>query len=722
MKPIKIRAAQRVRHQGNFGCQVLVMVAISSLIACLGVSRAAGDAPEQRTAVGGFVRGISGEAIPGASISVNSVTRDVVGQSVEAEIQVVKSGEDGHWTVDRVTDAAIRSLTFKLSHPGMLPVEYYVAETSTGNSNEVLKADLLAGTATMNMRPRLAVVGRAVDAAGNGISGASAFLRTDAEPVDFHTTTGSNGWFGFKLLRPGEGLVAVAAEGFAPEMVALKYEEDLKPIELRLAKGKILRGRVVRPGGAPVRDAAVDLAWWNDVPFPVWKTYTDAEGRFTWNAAPLTGAFYRVTAPGFGSAFPQTVEPGEDEAVLWLARYGLVNGKVIDAATRKPIPSFQVVKEEAWERGPKDCKDGKYCLELEENRFIESVRVRVEAEGYLPEVSPPLPPKGVVIHDFELKKGHGPIGTVRLPNGPPADNAQVAVLARARLLLKNRALVARNPDRECCLVRTDRQGKFELPAIYAVLLVACHAQGYAEVQLSSVCTNLEINLEPWGTIQGTVWNGKRPATNEWIAVTRILTSNEAELEYDPDSYRTLSDSQGRFILTDVPPGERYLARAYTNDSRPNWSHAQPFNIRPGAATEIQFGGGGRRVIGKVVASDPGDKFSWESGSFTLHTRFEFRAAPAATDDTRGKTKSPTGKKAAAPFRSYAVKVQPDGSFAVEDVPAGRYSLALLFRCPDRRRASVFQDIEVPQMPNASDDAAVDLGNLRLRYNDSDILW
>ena len=72
-------------------------------------------------------------------------------------------------------------------------------------------------------------------------------------------------------------------------------------------------------------------------------------------------------------------------------------------------------------------------------------------------------------------------------------------------------------------------------------------------------------------------------------------------------------------------------------------------------------------------------------------------------------------------RSYAVKVEPDGSFRVEDVPAGKYQLSIhVYEPPVGRQCgfgeligSLSHEFAVPEMPGGRSDQALALGDLVL---------
>ena len=60
----------------------------------------------------------------------------------------------------------------------------------------------------------------------------------------------------------------------------------MKPVELRLGPGHLIRGRVINPEGKPLDGVTVQAMDWKRHSSLDWMTKTDAQGRFTWDSAP----------------------------------------------------------------------------------------------------------------------------------------------------------------------------------------------------------------------------------------------------------------------------------------------------------------------------------------------------------------------------------------------------------------------------------------------------
>jgi len=195
------------------------------------------------------------------------------------------------------------------------------------------------------------------------------------------------------------------------------------------------------------------------------------------------------------------------------------------------------------------------------------------------------------------------------------------------------------------------------------------------------------------------------------------------LQYDFDCYRAQADDQGRFVFTNVPPGERFLTRLYPMEGNRGWmwSHGETITVKAGEATRIDYGGKGRTVIGRVVPNESRD-IPWQSGQHMLGTSqprppsgsFKSREEAEAWQNT------PAVKEARARYRYYSVQFGGDGSFRVEDVPPGKYELNLTFNEPGQQSfstgayiGSIHREVEVAEIANGRADEPVDLGRLDL---------
>lgn len=94
-------------------------------------------------------------------------------------------------------------------------------------------------------------------------------------------------------------------------------------------------------------------------------------------------------------------------------------------------------------------------------------------------------------------------GKVFLPNGKPAEGAEIAVATESMgAVLGDRRLLNRN---ESIVTDTKADGSFSLPSANgAHTLFVIHNAGFAEVLLNEENPHFTITLKPWGRIEGTI--------------------------------------------------------------------------------------------------------------------------------------------------------------------------------------------------------------------------
>jgi protocatechuate 3,4-dioxygenase beta subunit len=139
--------------------------------------------------------------------------------------------------------------------------------------------------------------------------------------------------------------IVVKATGFAPQQLKFKPGSKEQPgeIAIKLEVGHRIRGRVVDDAGKPIVGANVYYSEGNHGFNNIGdSTTTDAGGKFEFDSLPSDAPF-SIGAAGY-SEIESTKLPldGTDEVVVKLPQEGMIRGKVIDAATRKPISPFNV--------------------------------------------------------------------------------------------------------------------------------------------------------------------------------------------------------------------------------------------------------------------------------------------------------------------------------------------------------------------------------------------
>jgi hypothetical protein len=222
--------------------------------------------------------------------------------------------------------------------------------------------------------------------------------------------------------------------------------------------------------------------------------------------------------------------------------------QVVEAFGRKTVPFNE--RPFWWTTYSEVVSNGQFSVDF--TPLSSTPILRVEAEGYLPYETDPIPTNtsSLVIR---LKSGKGPNGVVFLPDGKPAEGATVLYAAsQEQFGLKDRALIG-YWQREAKQV-TGRDGKFSLPIrAHGMTLYATHPSGWAEESVERGGDSFKLRLKPWAAVTGTLMhtNGT-PAAGVELNVTVPSDWRYGEPRLNIQG-RTVTDAQGRFLFVDVPP-------------------------------------------------------------------------------------------------------------------------------------------------------------------------
>ncbi len=687
--------------------------------------------------IGGIVRSPEGNPIAGATVTVNGVVHDQSGQALLAAYDTARTGADGRWSSRRVPKD-FEALNFKLAHPEFLPAEYDQAEGNSPRQNEVAKADLLTARSPMLMRPAIRVEGT-VSRETQPIAEARVVLRdTGDSPTNRVQQTDAQGRFSFVVLQEGAFDLAVEAAHASPALQHLSVKTGFKSLAISLQPPKTIRGRVTDEQGEPVDKAEVSVSAWQDLPILGWRTTTDPQGLFTWDAAPDDTVTLSVSKPGYnGTANP--VSAGSSEPIAFqLTKTFRFSGTVVDADTGAPIKTFRLLRgtlwnpgdtnQVNWERGAETSgSEGRYTINGIQPNYGGMTRVKfmVLADGYVPQATPALLASGWYTNDFALHKGQGPHGVVRLPDGSPVGGAEVALLGMGYVSLGKAAFRQIGGNNDAFIAHTDATGAFTLPAVLpSPTIVAVHAQGFAEINGDQLATNPAVVLGPWGKVEGTAWLTQELATNTEVMIADGTVAGQVGINFDWSAFKTNTDSQGRFAFSYVPPGKRQVVRLIPQGDRSwMWADQTPVTVKPDQTTNVKVGGSGSRIVGRMVTDDAKQKIDWESGRFSLHTELPRPPAPFKSQkEVEEWNNSQETRVAREQYRNYQVTMRSDGSFRLDNVPAGKYTLDLVFTEPQEGRpmgmgqtvGRISKQLTVSDPSADPAQALLDLGKLELK--------
>jgi bla regulator protein BlaR1 len=480
--------------------------------------------------------------------------------------------------------------------------------------------------------------------------------------------------------------------GFAPTLLNFDYDISLTNRIYQLEKAATIEGVVVDPDGDPIKDAEVIPSdWYRFGSFGI-RIKTDDEGRFVWNEAPNHGKIeFTVFAKGYKSVRDYLI-PVDSQPRIQMSKPDKFIGTVVDADTGEAIPSFK------FELGEKQRADGRVANIRRkgdgtggsfEVNVTEPARpfhvVTVYADGYAPYESPNFRDgDGVVEFRFELEKETFFNLSVVRPDGRPASHATwvQAIKNDQEVWISETKQVDLDRIRDKSRIgKFDENGQAQIrPVVGMSGLVITHAEGYAEMGLHALQSATNIELYSWGRVEGYLYSGPEPVVDQLVKIGRM------DVEFSLVFHSTRTDSDGRFIFQYLPAGEYRLHRE--SGSNLAW-----IDVVAGETSTATVGKDGRTIVGHAKVDIPSiEEVNWHREEYYLETELPVPANIKNPTDEERQSKgdgiqryfarkrafwdSAEGKAIKRTERKYAIKFNHDGTFRIEGVVPGRYTLSL----------------------------------------------
>lgn len=507
-----------------------------------------------------------------------------------------------------------------------------------------------------------------------------------------------------------------------------------------LTRGLPLSGRVVSSQGGPVSGATVLVCEPHGGAVASGKS--DSAGNFTFVHVPSGPAHLEVSAAGFqwfkedllveSNAAPVLLElrPAPATESHQIQRTPTrFSGTVVDADSGAAVPRFKVLLDPCGtsRRRLGEGRDGVFDWETPLT-FVAEYTLEVDAEGYEPQVSSVRQTAdGGQNFEFRLRQGGPLAGQVFQPNGQPAVDAAVGLQGdEFGPFFQPPAKLVQASLEPVNQTRTDSEGAFSLKTkIGATSILVVHESGCAVVP-ALPGTNLVIQLEAWGSIEGTLYVGSAPAAGQTVVVgfpSAAYAADRPRLIFD---LRTKSDRDGQFRFERIPPGNHTVFRFISlHEGMPgpiSVSQGQPVTVRPGETAQVTLGGKGRPVIGRFVLSHPLTNYDWRANLVAL-----VEDKPELVPPQMAQFPSPSAYVRASgvydgSIPKYYLDFQSDGAFRVDDVLPGQYMLALRVTAPPadppsayaptlpgRALGGITNTVVVPPMSSERVDEPLDLG-------------
>lgn len=679
---------------------------------------------EKAVIIGGVVQDESGQPVRNVKISISALGTPGNQTTIDQlpfTSTILTNDDKGRWEF-RSLPQNFSSLSIAVSHPDYIEGRYLSDGADRAYVGERIKmATLLKTDTVFSLRKGLVVTGKVLNEKGEPIIGAKVLLG-DSRFVSRPNTgrTDERGEFRLPGATPGSTYLTVQANGYAPESRPITVDGKTEAAEFKLTAGHTFKAKVIDELGSPVRDARIQVDMWQNRQTLDLSGKTDSRGRVTITSAPasgMSGSIYKAGYLSMGGI--QFLADGE-EHTLTLRKSATITGTVVDADTKESIERFEVTRGQNSGNGEIYWQNyniikganGAFSFKLDQQGIT---ALQIEADDHLPAVVS-LGTNGETHFNVELKKGSGPKGIVHAPDGQPAAGTQLAVLIKGKMLNVGAGRLTLYGGNETKVVTANTEGAFTL-RFYpnAEKIIATHAKGYSETSFSNFVSGSTIMLQPWGTIEGELKIGTRPGTNE-----SVLLSGDSSIQFNFQDFKVTTDERGRFTMANVPPGERRLIRLISVGNQ-SWGHSHMHNVtvKTGEVTTVKMGGNGRSVIGKLTLSDPSRVTDWrQSGHHSLS--WYPKPPPYKTmEEYRAWESLPETIAARKNQRSYTLQMQEDGTFRVDDVLAGDYSMSVRVTEPrdaqGRQNAigTLTTNVSVPEIPDAPAAPPLDLGTIEV---------
>ena len=686
---------------------------------------------------GGIIQDEKGNPIEGVTVSFHIAREGKEGTRMQSQFDIL-TDIGGRWRSPLLPDE-LSDIWIKLYHPD------YASDPIFGMTQKPPMEKLRDGTGVMVLKRGFSVTGIVTAEQGQLISGAIVKQGSDRHGSHYPTTqTDKDGYFRFDNSPLGEMVLTVQKDGYAPEIKVIQVTKNLGQLEVVLHPGKTIRGQVVTTDGKPLIDIMIEADTWRGYRTIDWGSKTDAEGRFHWDSAPPEEVTFDLISREYMSVRNYPMKPSNEEYVIVVKEPTIVKLHVVDDITSNPVTEFEVMEGIKWgddqpiywsKQDTKVHKNSEGYYEYGFTEPREGHALRVIADGYSPGDTPIIK-DGEQTETFEirLKKGEDFQGIVTTTEGKVLSGAEVGWFQGNQSVRINGIRLDRHD--KITYTNTDMTGRFILPLqADPGLLVVLHEEGWKKLMIDKPGNLGQIPVEPWAIIRGKAWIGTEPATNQQIM---FQVQEHYYVRYNPNVYwatSTLAGNEGEFVLSHVPAGDVHVGIYVMKGNRGFMTSRVSVTTRQGETYEIQIGGTGRAVIGRMVL--PEEFRGKETGLIIYGSLGTLRPRPEPPSEIAGDaervkewnkafSESPEGQawlEEAKRAIHLSIYIEPDGSFRVDDVPPGTYELKIYANekmegrmgAPGKQIAQGTGEITV--LPGAMPtDGSIDVGDIILIKN------
>jgi len=639
--------------------------------------------------IGGTVVDESNSPIAEAKISLNRFwsggdEMNKKGEQADYASKTIATDTQGQWQATGLPVELLDHIMFDVKHPD------FIGTNVTVGANATTEKQLREGKHKIVLHRGLEVRGRVVDESDQPVAGATVWAGRKYYRDRQQTQSDDQGRFAFHSVNNGDTLFSVMAKGHGPDSRNVHVQADMSEIIFKLKPGSVLHAHVQDDSSLPVSNARVGLE--GNPGETAYDAYefsanTDSEGNFSWDSAPDEPTPFYIFHDGFEAKRGVKLAPNQDNTVT-LRRSRQVQGQVLDADTEQPVTKFSVrtghrqaansenlygvIKNQSF-----SAPDGRFTMTLDEEN---DDAIAVYSDDYSLQVqSFPEAQNGIVSLTVRLKPSAALRGVVTAPDGTPLPGVSVAIAPdgpSGGIQLQGTHLSSWNPGSKVSI--TDSQGQFTLgsPPETGGMVVAVGELGFASASVEQVRANPTVVLLLYGRIEGTLKSGGQPAAGRDLLYTLGISGVNADF----NSYKSTTDDQGRFAMEKIPPGEGAIVHLIpTSPNSWSWSDSTAVTVQPGQTTHVTLGDTGAVLKGTVRFETPPADGDHPSIQGTLSAQMPNMPSFNSSAEAQAFFSSPEWKALSKLRKTYAFVINPDGSFAVDDVVPGTYSLNISAR-------------------------------------------
>jgi hypothetical protein len=249
----------------------------------------------------------------------------------------------------------------------------------------------------------------------------------------------------------------------------------------------------------------------------------------------------------------------------------------------------------------------------------------------------------------------------------------------------------------------DDAGRISIPPPDSEFQLAItHPSGFAHLKSSDAAVPETIKLTPWARVEGVFRVGPYPTAGVTLNInTNTMHSYGKDVPSIFTQHETTTGTDGRFVFSRALPGNGRIGRRIVfmvDDGATEVTSSKMVSIQlqAGQTMRIDLGGDGRAVVGRLAAPAGHDvKVLWNFAMIRMRAELNppdspkppvdvandreryqaWRTEWTATEEGkawRAKYEAYETERDAAPY--FTASVARDGSFRIDDVPAGDYQL------------------------------------------------